>query len=129
VWDAVALKALYIVYSTFDIGDVFSVVYSQSLQTIYLGAQNTSIQVVPDLFISNCSGTISKVNLSGLAHPRPPSQCADLISSLILRNQAQAPQIKAMQMTMGMLNVSRYSRLNHGIKFNSHISDMSTVYI
>jgi di- and tripeptidase len=47
VWDAVALKPLYIVYSTFDIGDVFSVVYSQALQTIYLGAQNTSIQVHP----------------------------------------------------------------------------------
>ena len=47
VWDAVALKPLYIIYSTFDIGDVFAVVYSQSLRTIYLGAQNTSIQVLP----------------------------------------------------------------------------------
>jgi hypothetical protein len=95
VWDAVALKALYIVYSTFDIGDVFSVVYSQSLQTIYLGAQNTSIQVIYDLLFLLCSGTISKANLNALAHPRPPSQCADLISSLILRNEAPVPQIKA----------------------------------
>jgi di- and tripeptidase len=47
VWDAVALKPLYIIYSTFDIGDVFAVVYAQSLKTIYLGAQNTSIQVLP----------------------------------------------------------------------------------
>jgi len=45
VWDAVNLTPLYIIYSTFDIGDVFSVVYSNDLQTIYLGAQNTSIQV------------------------------------------------------------------------------------
>jgi di- and tripeptidase len=45
VWDALALNPLYIVYSTFDIGDVFAVMYSQSMQTIYLGAQNTSIQV------------------------------------------------------------------------------------
>lgn len=49
VWDAVALKPLYIIYSTFDIGDVFAVVYSQSLKTIYLGAQNTSIQVLPSI--------------------------------------------------------------------------------
>ena len=39
------MKPLYILYSTFDIGDVFAVVYSQFNQTIYLGAQNTSIQV------------------------------------------------------------------------------------
>ena len=46
IWDAIALKPLYIIYSTFDIGDVFAVAYSQAIQTIYLGAQNTSIQVV-----------------------------------------------------------------------------------
>ena len=45
VWHAVELKPLYAIYSTFDIGDIFSVVFSQSRQTIYLGAQNTSIQV------------------------------------------------------------------------------------
>jgi di- and tripeptidase len=39
------LKELYVIYSTFDIGDVFAVVYSQAIKTIYLGAQNTSIQV------------------------------------------------------------------------------------
>jgi len=39
------LNELYIIYSTFDIGDVFAVVYSQAIKTIYLGAQNTSIQV------------------------------------------------------------------------------------
>jgi hypothetical protein len=128
VWDAVALKALYIVYSTFDIGDVFSVVYSQPLQTIYLGAQNTSIQVFFHLLFSLCSGTISKADLNDLAHHRPPSQCADLISSSILRSQAPIPQIKAMQMTMDMLSVPPYSRLNHGIKSNSHIMDMYTVY-
>jgi len=58
VWDAVQLKQLYIIYSTFDIGDVFAVVYSQALQTVYLGAQNTSIQVYPSTHVeANCSGT------------------------------------------------------------------------
>ena len=59
VWDAVALKPLYIIYSTFDIGDVFAVVFNQSLQTIYLGAQNTSIQVSLNSHnFSDNSGTI-----------------------------------------------------------------------
>ncbi|KAK3075452.1 hypothetical protein LTR53_001237 [Teratosphaeriaceae sp. CCFEE 6253] len=31
-------------YSTFDVGDVFCVSYSVALQTVYLGAQNTTIQ-------------------------------------------------------------------------------------
>ncbi|KAI6840165.1 glutathione degradosome [Hortaea werneckii] len=31
-------------FSSYDVGDIFCVVYSSALQTIYLGAQNTSIQ-------------------------------------------------------------------------------------
>ncbi|KAI9889054.1 MAG: hypothetical protein M1814_005843 [Vezdaea aestivalis] len=39
-----SLKPLFSVYSTYDVGDVFSVVHSSRLDTVYLGAQNTSIQ-------------------------------------------------------------------------------------
>ncbi|KAG0637865.1 hypothetical protein HOY80DRAFT_222734 [Tuber brumale] len=44
VWNAKTFENLYSVYSTFDVGDVFCVVYSSALQTAYFGAQNTSIQ-------------------------------------------------------------------------------------
>ncbi|KAI9718710.1 MAG: hypothetical protein M1812_003884 [Candelaria pacifica] len=44
VWCTETLKCLYNIYSTYDVGDVFCVVYSSALQTVYCGAQNTSIQ-------------------------------------------------------------------------------------
>lgn len=50
VWDAVEFRLLYSIYSTFDVGDVFCVAYSSSLQTVYFGAQNTSIQVMLSRF-------------------------------------------------------------------------------
>ncbi|CZT46055.1 related to cytosolic nonspecific dipeptidase [Rhynchosporium secalis] len=43
-WCPDSLTRLYHVYSTYDVGDVFSVAFSSQFQTIYLGAQNTSIQ-------------------------------------------------------------------------------------
>lgn len=43
-WCPVNLKRLYHIYSTYDVGDVFSVAYSAQFETVYLGAQNTSIQ-------------------------------------------------------------------------------------
>jgi di- and tripeptidase len=43
-WCPKTLKRLYHIYSTYDVGDVFSVAYSSQLQTAYFGAQNTSIQ-------------------------------------------------------------------------------------
>lgn len=43
-WCPVSLKLRHHIYSTYDVGDVFSVVYSAQLSTVYLGAQNTSIQ-------------------------------------------------------------------------------------
>ncbi|KAH8816043.1 hypothetical protein F5884DRAFT_666673 [Xylogone sp. PMI_703] len=43
-WCPTSLKRLYHIYSTYDVGDVFSVVYSKQFETVYLGAQNTSIQ-------------------------------------------------------------------------------------
>ena len=44
VWSTSTLERLYSIYSSYDVGDVFCVVFSSHLQTIYLGAQNTSIQ-------------------------------------------------------------------------------------
>jgi di- and tripeptidase len=43
-WCSRNLKRLYHIYSTYDVGDVFSVVYSTQFQMAYFGAQNTSIQ-------------------------------------------------------------------------------------
>lgn len=43
-WCPASLKKLYEIYSTYDVGDVFSVAYSAQFETVYLGAQNTSIQ-------------------------------------------------------------------------------------
>ena len=44
VWNAKSMSRLFSIYSTHDVGDVFCAVYSRDLNTIYLGAQNTSIQ-------------------------------------------------------------------------------------
>lgn len=44
VWDTESLQRIYCIYSTYDVGDIFCVSYSATLQTVYIGAQNTSIQ-------------------------------------------------------------------------------------
>lgn len=44
VWSTKTLKRICCLYSSFDVGDVFCVAYSTSLETAYLGAQNTTIQ-------------------------------------------------------------------------------------
>ncbi|KAK7204058.1 hypothetical protein BZA70DRAFT_281398 [Myxozyma melibiosi] len=44
IWDTETLQELYSVYSVYDIGDIFAVQYSESLQTVFLGCQNASIQ-------------------------------------------------------------------------------------
>ncbi|KAL8967234.1 MAG: hypothetical protein Q9183_003015 [Haloplaca sp. 2 TL-2023] len=44
VWHTQSFDRLYSIYSTYDVGDVFCVVYSTTMNTVYLGAQNTSIQ-------------------------------------------------------------------------------------
>lgn len=43
-WCPNTMKQRYHIYSTYDVGDVFSVAYSTQFQTAYFGAQNTSIQ-------------------------------------------------------------------------------------
>ncbi|KAF2117023.1 hypothetical protein BDV96DRAFT_490259 [Lophiotrema nucula] len=44
VWDTNTFLRLYSIWSTYDVGDIFCVAYSSYHKTIYLGAQNTSIQ-------------------------------------------------------------------------------------
>ncbi|KAF9880711.1 WD repeat domain-containing protein [Colletotrichum karsti] len=46
VWCPKTMKRLYEIYSTNDVGDIFSVAYSAQHETVYVGAQNTSIQWV-----------------------------------------------------------------------------------
>jgi di- and tripeptidase len=45
VWCTSTFRHLYALWSPYDIGDIFCVAYSSHHRTIYLGAQNTSIQV------------------------------------------------------------------------------------
>lgn len=48
VWSPVApFRRLFEIYSTYDVGDIFSVAYSRQLSTLYIGAQNTTIQWIP----------------------------------------------------------------------------------
>jgi di- and tripeptidase len=43
VWSAKTLVRVGCLYSSYDVGDIFCVAYSDSLRTVYLGAQNTTI--------------------------------------------------------------------------------------
>lgn len=73
------------IYSTYDIGDVFSVAYSIQFQTVYLGAQNTSIQWCSLADSDRSSPSLSNhpdvrnhkffdsMAPGGIATPRPPS--------------------------------------------------------
>jgi di- and tripeptidase len=45
VWCTQDFIRVYSIYSHYDVGDVFCVAYSSNLETVYIGAQNTSIQV------------------------------------------------------------------------------------
>ena len=44
VWCARSLRRLYEVYSTHDVGDIFSVAYGAQADAVFVGAQNTTIQ-------------------------------------------------------------------------------------
>ena len=50
VWSTTTFERLYSIHSHHDVGDIFTIVYSSDLETIYCGAQNTSIQVYGPLF-------------------------------------------------------------------------------
>lgn len=45
VWCTSSFGRLYALWSPYDVGDIFCVAYSSYHKTLYLGAQNTSIQV------------------------------------------------------------------------------------
>jgi len=47
VWDTDSLARVYSIYKheDHDIGDIYSVAYAPSLNTVYLGTQNASIAV------------------------------------------------------------------------------------
>jgi len=47
VWSTDDFQHLYSIHSTEDVGDIFSIVYSSDLETIFCGAQDQSIQVGP----------------------------------------------------------------------------------
>lgn len=44
VWCTTTFRRLYALWSPYDVGDIFCVAYSSYHHTVYLGAQNTSIQ-------------------------------------------------------------------------------------
>ncbi len=46
VWCPKTMQRLYEIYSTHNVGDIFSVAHSTKLHTVYIGAQNTTIQWV-----------------------------------------------------------------------------------
>ncbi|KAH7347142.1 WD repeat-containing protein [Plectosphaerella cucumerina] len=63
VWCPKSLNRLYEIYSTYDVGDIFSVAYSAQHDTVYLGAQNTSIQWV------NLKDPKNRVSHDSAQHP------------------------------------------------------------
>jgi hypothetical protein len=76
VWCTTTFRHLYALWSPYDAGDIFCVAYSSHHRTVYLGAQNTSIQVHRKLQVSlysadSDSGTISKKKTPDL-HPLSP---------------------------------------------------------
>ncbi|ODQ83062.1 hypothetical protein BABINDRAFT_159524 [Babjeviella inositovora NRRL Y-12698] len=46
VWSVKRLEEMLTIYSLVDIGDIFSIAWSQSLKTLYFGAQNASVSWV-----------------------------------------------------------------------------------
>ncbi|EFX05283.1 WD repeat protein [Grosmannia clavigera kw1407] len=46
IWNPKTFERLYEIYSSYDVGDIFSVVYSVQHHTVFVGAQDTSIQWV-----------------------------------------------------------------------------------
>ena len=86
VWSTESFKRLYSIYSRYDIGDVFCVSYSSDLETVYLGAQNTSLQWY-DLSKKDCKPLpdptahpsyrnhrfFDSKGPTGVSTPRPPS--------------------------------------------------------
>ncbi|KAF3905204.1 Beta-TrCP [Orbilia brochopaga] len=93
IWRAHTFEKVHTIYSTFDVGDVFCVAYSSKLSTVYLGAQNTSIQWydfrAKDRFprpslqshpSKRSHRFFDSLGPGGSATPQPPSRTSDDVS-------------------------------------------------
>lgn len=63
VWDPATLTRLYEIYGTYDVGDIFCTAYSPQYETLYIGAQNASIQWI------NLKDTSARVPADSPQHP------------------------------------------------------------
>jgi di- and tripeptidase len=105
------MNRLYEIYSTNDsFGDIFSLAYSSQYETVYYGAQNTSIQWVnlndPDRRVSNDSAShpdrrnhrfFDSRAIGGTSTPRPTDERYDLIprSYVVLETDKRANKMFA----------------------------------
>ncbi|KKA17050.1 WD repeat protein [Rasamsonia emersonii CBS 393.64] len=67
VWSTATFERLYSIYSHHDVGDIFAVVYSSDLKTVYCGGQNTSLQWC-DLSTSEAASLANHVHPSKRTH-------------------------------------------------------------
>jgi hypothetical protein len=90
VWSIKSLQRLYTIYSTYDIGDIFCVAYSSSLNTVYLGCQNASIQVCyqSSWSVSDESSGIVSTKKKTAAHIPPCTQVIEKTNSLTRLDRA-----------------------------------------
>ncbi|KAI3324194.1 WD domain-containing protein [Xylariaceae sp. AK1471] len=111
VWCPRTMNRLYEIYSTNDsFGDIFSLAYSSQYETVYYGAQNTSIQWVslkdPDRRVSNDSAShpdrrnhrfFDSRAIGGASTPRPTDERYDLIprSYVVLETDKRANKMFA----------------------------------
>ncbi|KAI5460489.1 hypothetical protein BGZ63DRAFT_387327 [Mariannaea sp. PMI_226] len=63
VWDPKTLTRLYEIYGTYDVGDIFCTAYSPQHETLYIGAQNATIQWV------NLKDASTRVSSESQQHP------------------------------------------------------------
>ncbi|KAI1820701.1 hypothetical protein F4861DRAFT_49587 [Xylaria intraflava] len=111
VWHPGSMCRLYEIYSCYDsFGDIFSVAYSSQYQTVYYGAQNTSIQWVslddPSCRVSSDSANhpdrrnhrfFDSRAIGGNSTPRPTDERYDLIprSHTVLETSKRANKMFA----------------------------------
>ncbi|KAI0973370.1 hypothetical protein F4678DRAFT_25378 [Xylaria arbuscula] len=111
VWCPRTMERLYEIYSTNDsFGDIFSVAYSSQYETVYYGAQNTSIQWVglkdPDRRVPNDSARhpdrrnhrfFDSRAIGGTSTPRPTDERYELIprSHTVLETDKRASKMFA----------------------------------
>ncbi|KAI8689403.1 M20-dimer domain-containing protein [Fusarium sp. Ph1] len=63
VWDPKTLTRLYEIYGSYDVGDIFCTAYSPQHETLYIGAQNATIQWV------GLNDTTARVSPESQQHP------------------------------------------------------------